>query len=68
LMDDRLNTRISGLPPNRSIAIHARSRAQDQLEWRSAAVFTSRPDGTIDLGSQAPPALGRPARTAALAF
>ena len=54
LMDDRLVITISGLPANRLITIQANSKAQDQLWWRSAAVFSSGPNGTIDLGSQAP--------------
>jgi len=54
LMDDRLEIKASGLPPNQSITLCATSVAQDRLEWRSVAVFTSSPDGTIDLGAQAP--------------
>jgi pimeloyl-ACP methyl ester carboxylesterase len=54
LMDDRLGITISGLPANRLITIQAKSRAQDQVWWRSTAVFSSGPHGTIDLGSQAP--------------
>ena len=54
LMDDRLEIKASGLPPNQSITLYATSVAQDRLEWRSVAVFTSRPDGTVDLGAQAP--------------
>ncbi len=54
LMDERLTIRISGLPPNGSVTIHARSRAHDQRYWRSEAVFTAGPDGSIDLGTQSP--------------
>jgi dienelactone hydrolase len=54
LMDDRLGITISGLPPNQLITIRAQSRAEDQVWWRSTAVFTSGPNGTIDLCSQAP--------------
>ena len=49
-----LGITISGLPANRLITIRAKSKAQDQLWWRSAAVFSSGPNGTIDLSSQAP--------------
>lgn len=54
LMDDRLSILLSGLPPNRLINVRAKSKAQDQLWWRSEAVFNSGPKGTIDLGTQAP--------------
>ena len=54
LMDDRLSIRISGLPPNRLITLRARSKAQDEVWWRSTAVFNSGPNGAMDLGSQAP--------------
>jgi hypothetical protein len=54
LMDDRLEIKASGLPPNQLITLSATSVAQDRLEWRSVAVFTSRPDGTVDPGAQAP--------------
>jgi acetyl esterase/lipase len=54
LMDDRLAISISGLPPNRLITVKARSRAQDQLWWRSEAAFNSGRQGTIDLRTQAP--------------
>jgi len=54
LMDDRLGIIILDLPPNRLITIQAKSRAQDQVWWRSAAVFNSGPKGTIDVSSQAP--------------
>jgi pimeloyl-ACP methyl ester carboxylesterase len=54
LMDDRLVVIASGLPRNRLITVNAKSRAQDQLWWRSAAVFASGPDGVVDLGVQAP--------------
>jgi dienelactone hydrolase len=53
-MDDRLSVTVSGLPPNCLITIHAKSQAQDQLWWRSEALFNSGPKGTIDLGTQAP--------------
>jgi hypothetical protein len=49
LMDDRLVVLASGLPRNRLITVKAKSRAQDQLWWRSAAVFTSGPDGVVHL-------------------
>ncbi len=54
MLDDRLSILVSGLPPNRLITIKARSRAQDQLWWRSEAVFNSGAQGTIDLRTQAP--------------
>lgn len=54
LIDERLSIVISGLPPNRLITVSAKSKAQDQLWWRSAVVFTSTQDGVIDLGVQAP--------------
>ncbi len=54
LLDDRLSILISGLPPNRLVTIKARSKAQDQLWWRSVAVFISGAQGTIDLSTQAP--------------
>ncbi len=54
LMDERLSIRISSLPPNGPVMIRARSKACDQLCWRSEAVFQSGADGAIDLGSQAP--------------
>ena len=56
LMDDQLHIAISGLPPNASVTLRAASRAHDQRWWRSTAIFRSRPDGTIDLGAQAPEA------------
>ena len=49
LMDDRLSISMSGLPPNRLITLKAKSKAQDQLWWRSEAVFNTGPQGTIDL-------------------
>lgn len=54
LMDDRLSISVSGLPPNRLITVKAQSKAQDQLWWRSEAVFNSGPKGTIDLSTEAP--------------
>jgi pimeloyl-ACP methyl ester carboxylesterase len=54
LMDDRLSIVIEGLPPNRIITIRAKSKAQDQLWWRSEATFNSGPRGEIDLSTQAP--------------
>lgn len=54
LMDDQINITISGLPPNRLITLRAKSRAQDQLWWRSEALFNSGPDGAIDLHVQTP--------------
>jgi pimeloyl-ACP methyl ester carboxylesterase len=54
LMDDRLSISLSGLPANRLITVRAKSKAQDQLWWRSEAVFNSGPAGTIDLHTQAP--------------
>jgi pimeloyl-ACP methyl ester carboxylesterase len=54
LMDDRISILISGLPPSRMILMKAKSRAHDELWWRSEAVFNSKPDGTIDLHAQAP--------------
>ncbi len=53
-MDDRIRILISGLPPMRMILMKANLRAQDELWWRSEAVFNSKPDGTIDLQAQAP--------------
>lgn len=53
-MDDRLSILVLGLPPNRLIIVKAKSKAQDQLWWRSEAVFNSGPEGTIDLSAQAP--------------
>jgi pimeloyl-ACP methyl ester carboxylesterase len=54
LLDDRLSISVSGLPPNRLITIKARSKAQDQLWWRSEAVFNTGARGMIDLPTQAP--------------
>ncbi len=54
LMDDRLNISVSGLPPNRLITVKAQSKAQDQLWWRSEAVFKTGPRGTIDLSAEVP--------------
>jgi pimeloyl-ACP methyl ester carboxylesterase len=54
LMDDRLSISLSGLPPNRLITVKARSKAQDQLWWRSEAVFNSGPKGSVNLDTQAP--------------
>jgi len=54
MLDDWLSISVSGLPPNRLITIKARSKAQDQLWWRSEAVFNSGVQGTIDLRTQAP--------------
>jgi dienelactone hydrolase len=54
LADDRLNISLSGLPPNRLITVKAKSKAQDQLWWRSEAVFNSGAQGMIDLETQAP--------------
>src|SRR5512140_3092400 len=45
LMDDRVSILLSGLRPNRLIAVRAKSKAQDQLWWRSEAVFNSGPKG-----------------------
>jgi pimeloyl-ACP methyl ester carboxylesterase len=53
-MDDRLSILLSGLPTNRLITVRAKSKAQDQLWWRSEAVFDSGPKGMIDLATQAP--------------
>jgi hypothetical protein len=54
LLDDWLSISVSGLPPNRLITTKARSKAQDQLWWRSEAVFNTGVQGTIDLRTQAP--------------
>jgi pimeloyl-ACP methyl ester carboxylesterase len=54
LMDERLSIVVSGLPTNQLITVRAKSRAQDQLWWRSEAVFNSGPKGTIDLNAVAP--------------
>lgn len=54
LMDDRLGITISGLPPNQLITLSAKSEAKDHLWWHSTAVFSSGPNGTIDLRAQAP--------------
>lgn len=54
LMDDRLRITISGLPPNQLITLSAKSEAEDHLWWHSTAVFSSGPNGTIDLCAQAP--------------
>jgi len=54
LMDDRLSISVSGLPLNRLITVKARSKAQDQVWWRSEVVFNSGPQGTIDFRTQAP--------------
>lgn len=54
LMDERLDIVVSGLPPGRLITVKAKSRAQDQLWWRSEAAFNSGPRGAIDLSTQAP--------------
>ena len=54
LLDDRLSISVSGLPPNQLITIKAKSKAQDQLWWRSEAVFSTGVQGTIDLSTQAP--------------
>ncbi|HXX14981.1 MAG TPA: acyl-CoA thioesterase/bile acid-CoA:amino acid N-acyltransferase family protein [Candidatus Eremiobacteraceae bacterium] len=53
-MDERLSIVVSGLPTNQLITLRAKSRAQDQLWWRSEAVFNSGPKGTIDLNTEAP--------------
>jgi acyl-CoA thioester hydrolase/bile acid acetyltransferase-like protein/bile acid acyltransferase/acyl-CoA thioester hydrolase-like protein len=54
LMDDRVGISVSGLPPNHLITVKAKSKAQDQLWWRSEAVFNTGPQGAIDLQTQAP--------------
>lgn len=54
LMDERLSILISGLPANRLITLRAKSKAQDQLWWRSEAVFNSGPKGAINLAALAP--------------
>jgi len=54
LMDERLSISVSGLRPNTLITLKAKSKAQDQLWWRSEAAFNSGPNGTIDLRAQAP--------------
>lgn len=54
LMDQRLSIVIAGLPPKRLITIKGQAQAQDQLWWRSEAVFRSGSKGTIDLDAQAP--------------
>jgi pimeloyl-ACP methyl ester carboxylesterase len=54
LMDDRLSISMSGLPPNRLITLKAKSKAQDQLWWRSEAVFNTGPQGAINVETQAP--------------
>jgi hypothetical protein len=54
LLDERISISVSGLPPKRLITLKAGSKAQDQLWWRSEAVFNSGVQGTIDLANQAP--------------
>jgi dienelactone hydrolase len=54
LLDERLSISVSGLPPNRLITIKAKSKAQDQLWWRSVAVFKTGVQGAIDLNTEAP--------------
>ena len=54
LLDQRLTIRISGLNPNSTVRLTAKSQAQDTLWWRSKALFTADDRGRIDLDHQAP--------------
>jgi hypothetical protein len=54
LLDQRLAIRISGLNPNTTVRVSAKSQAQDALTWRSEALFTVGERGQIDLDHQAP--------------
>lgn len=54
LMDDRVAIKVTGLPSNRNVTIRARSQDQRDRWWRASAVFTARPDGSVDLSAQAP--------------
>jgi bile acid acyltransferase/acyl-CoA thioester hydrolase-like protein/acyl-CoA thioester hydrolase/bile acid acetyltransferase-like protein len=54
LLDQRLAIRISGLNPNDTARVSARSQAQDALWWRSEVRFVADDRGRIDLDLQAP--------------
>jgi hypothetical protein len=54
LLDQRLAIRISGLNPNATVRVSAKSQAQDTLWWRSEALFIADDRGQIDLDHQAP--------------
>lgn len=54
LLDQRLSIRISGLNPNATVRVRAKSQAQDTLWWRSEAWFMADDRGRIDLDHQAP--------------
>ena len=54
LLDQRIIIRISGLKPNETVRVSAKSQAQDTLWWRSEALFIADDRGQIDLDHQAP--------------
>jgi hypothetical protein len=54
LLDQRVVIHIVGLTPNAAVLVNARSQSQDNLWWRSKAVFTADDRGQVDLGRQAP--------------
>jgi dienelactone hydrolase len=49
LWTDRFDMRFAGLPPSTDVTIGARF-----VGWGSTAVFTSAPDGTLDVATAAP--------------
>jgi pimeloyl-ACP methyl ester carboxylesterase len=54
LLDQRVAIRVSGLNPNATLRVRAKSQAQDALWWRSDALFVADDRGQVDLDLQAP--------------
>jgi dipeptidyl aminopeptidase/acylaminoacyl peptidase len=54
LLDQRIGILISGLNPNSTVRVAAKSQAQDGLWWRSEAVFLANDRGQINLDRDSP--------------
>ncbi len=57
VIDERLTIRVRGLEPGRPVTVCASVAMRDRCLW-SHASFVARPDGTVDLSTDAPVAGG----------
>jgi dienelactone hydrolase len=53
VIDERLTIRVRGLEPGRPVTVSASVAMRDRCLW-SYASFVARPDGTVDLSTDAP--------------
>lgn len=54
LMDEVVQIKVLGLPPNAMVTIRASLSASDRQRWQSSASFQADSGGIIDLSGQAP--------------